>query len=150
MEKGGFYTSKTPFSNNSDAVKNRQDTEEEIESLAIKSCLSVAEVKLWLNHLQEIKESRKRGAEKASETRKKRKEQRVTANVHEPKGKKRSRSISTKATHKNETNTKQVQTKRQSNIEEQLPADEDNDDLQEIIPFLDNTITRSGRTIKRP
>ena len=38
--------------------------DDKIESIPIKSCLSVADVKLWLNHLIEIKENRKRGAKK--------------------------------------------------------------------------------------
>ena len=44
--KEDFIPAKSPSVIISDAVKNGQDSEEEIESLAIKSCLSAAEVKL--------------------------------------------------------------------------------------------------------
>lgn len=51
-------------------------SEKEIENLAKKVLLPVNEVKIWLEHLEEVSRNRKEGAIKAAETRKRKKMQR--------------------------------------------------------------------------
>lgn len=46
-------------------------TEQEVENLAKDTLLSPKEVRMWLDHLQTIRDNRRRGARKAAETRKK-------------------------------------------------------------------------------
>lgn len=55
------------------AQKGKKDINDQIPDLAKKTLLSVEEIKMWIKHLQEVKERRKKGAEKASKTREEKK-----------------------------------------------------------------------------
>lgn len=48
-------------------------TEEQVQEIAKNVLLSPDEVKMWLDHLQTVRDNRRRGAQKAAETRKKNK-----------------------------------------------------------------------------
>ena len=50
-------------------------TGDQIESIAKKTLLPVDEVNMWLNHLRSVEVNRKHGAEKATETRRRKKAQ---------------------------------------------------------------------------
>ena len=52
-------------------MNNEEIKEEDLESLAQRCYLKISEVKLWLEHLKQISENRKRGAKKAADTRRK-------------------------------------------------------------------------------
>ena len=46
-------------------------TDEQVQEIAKNVLLSPDEVKMWLDHLQTVRDNRRRGAQKAAETRKK-------------------------------------------------------------------------------
>lgn len=57
-----------------DASSNLAVTADEFTSLAKKCCLSVQDVKCWIEHKIQVTENQKRGAQKAKETRAQRKQ----------------------------------------------------------------------------
>ncbi len=56
-----------------DAMSNYPPSEPDCSDVSKKVMLPAEEVKMWLDHLQTIRENRKKGALKAAETRRKKK-----------------------------------------------------------------------------
>ena len=64
-------------------LKGTAPSDDLIEELSKKTLLKAGEVQIWFSHLATVAENRKRGAQKASETRRSQKKKKSTVHEHE-------------------------------------------------------------------